>query len=237
MQAFLLNRLFPFLFILAIFLLGSFDNRQIETISIRMEKQSLHKGRPTITVADINYQRYNGRIVKNYIKPEGKIAITNQKGEFTIYDKKNDQIFSEQNPEYNTEDNILFFVFSNNVLDAEKSEMGFQLKNNEINEDHVVTQWLPPQFMQHLFSYVEVTYNEELPFLAEYYDLDENLVVKTYFTDYKEYAELDIPHTLTEFIYINENDSIVNKVSFSDFQIGDKSKIELFDFEVPDDLF
>ncbi len=211
------------------------NDPHIDTIYFKMEKHSFYKGRTTVTIADIYFTSENGTIVKNYIQPDGKIAITDRKGELALYDKKNNQVFYEQNPDYNTEDNILFFILSRNVSAEGFNDMGFQFKSNEFDEDRAITKWMPPRFMKHLFNYVEITYRDQMPFFASYYDTNENLLVKTYFTDYESYPELNMPLTLTEFVYVNENDSIINQVKLTDIKINDTSKNDFFDFEIPGD--
>ncbi len=228
------KKLCALILILLIAPLSSFNNEHLESISLRMEKRSLHKGRATVTVADIYFQSEKGRLIKNYIKPEGKITIINRKGELAIYNKENNTSYFEHYPDYNTEDNILFFILSAEISVNGANEMGFKLKNNEVADNKIITRWMPPPFMKHLFSLVEITYEDQLPHLATYYDENEKILVKVYFTDFETYQELTIPATLTEFIYVNENDSIINRVKFTDVQINEKPNIELFDLELPD---
>ena len=227
------KKLFAFILILLVTPLSSFNNKHLETISLRMEKRSLHKGRATVTVADLYFQSEKGRLIKNYIKPEGKVTITNRKGELVIYNRENNTAYFEEYPDYNTEDNILFFILSAKISVTGANEMGFQLKNSENDDNKTITRWIPPPFMKHLFSLVEITYENQLPHLATYYDENEKIIVKTYFTDFKTYPELTLPLTLTEFIYVNENDSIINRLNFTDVRINDISNKEFFEFELP----
>ncbi len=231
-------RFYILLFVLILWMvipLTGFNDQQIDNIRFRMEKRSLYKGRVTVTVADIYFQSKNGRIIKNYIKPEGKVAITGKKGEMALYDKKNNRVVFDQNPDYNTEDNILFFILSEKISTEGINEMGFQLESKLSDENRSVTKWIPPPFMNHLFKYVKITSKDNKPVLASYYDKEERLLVKTYFTDYESFPELTLPLTLTEFMYVNENDSIINRVNFSEVKINEPSKNDFFDFEIPDD--
>ncbi len=236
MSNILLKNILLTLFILLIAIpISSFNDKHLESISIRMEKRSLHKGRATVTIADIYFKPENGSFIKNYIKPTGNVSITNPTGELIIFNKECGTAYSEKAPDYNTEDNVFFFILSEMVSSKDLKGLGFKVQNTSTKDDKTIIRWLPPKFMKHLFSYTEIIYKDDLPFCASYYDENENIIVKTYFTDYESYPEITIPLTITEFFYVNESDSIINRIKFNDIRVNDKSKNDYFDFSIPDD--
>lgn len=234
MSYYIREKNFIVIILLLIIPLSSFNDKDsIDTISFKLEKRSLNKGRLTVTVSESYFRLHKDTVIKNFIKPEGRLDIISKNGEVATYDKTKNEAYFEQYPGYNTENNIILFFLSTLFNDLNDKDSEFK---ENANNDRILTKKIKPGFSEHLFNHVNVNYKNQLPFYAEFYDTDENLFLKIYFTDYKFFSEVSIPGTIREFVYINKNDSIINLVNLTDIQINESPGDDnYFDFKIPED--
>lgn len=207
----------------------------VDRMMMRMEAQSLHKGKRADVVADLFYVAMDGRMITKYYKPVEHVSITNNKGELAIYNETDNTVYREQSLDYSSDNNLIYFFLSGRMQDLGLRQMGFELMETEFIEGLVKTSWFPPQTMYHLFNRIELVHENSLPIYAAYYDSSKKLVKKVYYTDYEVYAELVLPRTVTEFNYLPGNDSIVNRMMFSEVKINRHAASPWFNFSIPDD--
>lgn len=215
--------------------LMGFSAMGVDRIMLRMEAQSLHKGKRADVVADLYYQTLDGHMITKYFKPVDHVAITNNKGELTIYNEQDNTVYREQSLDYSSDNNLIYFFLSGKTQDLGLQQMGFELMETEFLEGLMKTSWFPPQHMFHLFSRIELVHEHNLPIYAAYYDSAEKLVKKVYYTDYEVFPEIILPLTVTEFNYLPGNDSIVSRMRFSDIRINRRAVSPWFNFTIPSD--
>jgi outer membrane lipoprotein-sorting protein len=215
-------------------LFASFNTLNIDRIMLRMESQSLHRGKVVRIEADLFYQTLNGRLLTNYISPAGQIMISNNKGELIVYDKNKNTVNYRQGLEYNTETNLIYFFLQGKVHDLGLSEFGFHIMKTEFKDGLVVTEWFPPSTHYSLFNRIELVHNDFLPVYVAYYDAQRKLSKKVYYSGYQHFADVSIPTLITEFNYLG-NDSIINRIRFSDLKVNHNANSPWFGYEIPHD--
>ncbi len=216
-------------------IMAGFHNAGVDRIMMRMESQSLHKGKRVDVMAELFYQAMDGRLVTKYHTPVDHVMVTTNKGELAIYNEVDNTVYREQNMDYSSENNLIYFFLSGRIQDLGLRHMGFELMDTEFVEGLVKTSWFPPAELYHLFSRIELVHENHLPIYVGYYDSTKKLIKKVYYTDYRNFPEIIIPATVTEFNYLPGNDSIVNRLRFSDIRINRHATSSWFHFKIPDD--
>ncbi|MEE4177987.1 MAG: hypothetical protein V2I46_10790 [Bacteroides sp.] len=212
-----------------------FHYLSVERIMMEMESQSLHRGKRADVQASLFYQSLDGRLVTRYTQPVEQVMITNNKGELAIFNEQDYTVYRTQSLEYSSENNLIYFFLQGKTSDLGLQQMGFQLMDTRFEDGMVVTQWFPPSGLYHLFSQIELVHENYLPIYTGYYDTDKKLVKKVYYTDYRQFPEITLPMTITEFNYLPGGDSIVNRVKFSEVQINQRAVSPWFNFSIPHD--
>lgn len=207
----------------------------VERIMMEMDSQSLHRGKRADVKASLYYQAFDGRLVTRYTQPVEQVMITNNKGELAIFNEKDHTVYRTQSLEYSSENNLIYFFLQGKTSDLGLQQMGFQLMDTRFEDGMVVTRWFPPSGMYHLFSQIELVHENYLPIFTGYYDTDKKLVKKVYYTDYRQFPEITLPMTITEFNYLPAGDSIVNRLKFSQVQINQRAVSSWFNFSIPHD--
>ena len=223
------------LVILLAVLTGGFRQSGADRIMMRMETQSLHKGKRADVIADIFYRSLDGRMITRYQQPAEHIMITNNKGELVIYNQADNTVYREQSLDYSTDNHLIYFFLSGKTQDLGLREMGFELMATELIEGLVKTTWFPPQSLFGLFSQIELVHENSLPIYAGYYDSSKKLVKKIYYTDYEHFPQIVLPLNVTEFNYLPGNDSIVNRMRLSDVRVNRNANSPWFNFTIPAD--
>lgn len=231
-----MNRFLVLVFCLVVLpIVAGFRTMGVDRIMMRMDSQSLHKGKRVDVHADLFYESLNGRLITKYHSPVEHVMVTTSKGELAIYNETDNTVYREQSMDYSSENNLIYFFLSGNVQDLGLSQLGFELMDTEFIDGLVKTSWFPPQSLYHLFTRIELVHENHLPIYAGYYDGNKELVKKVYYTDYQFYPDVILPATVTEFNYLPGNDSIVNRVKFADIRINHQASSPWFNFKIPDD--
>ncbi len=218
----------------AFFAMG-FHFLTVDRIMLQMHSQSLHKGKRADVKADLFYYSLDGRLITRYTEPVEQVMVTNNKGELAIYSEKDNTVYRTQSLEYSSENNLIYFFLQGKASDLGLGQMGFHLMETLFEDGLVITRWFPPSGMYHLFNYVELVHENYMPIYSGYYDVNKKLVKKVFYTDYRDFPEISLPLTITEFNYLPGGDSIVNRVKFSDVQINHRAVSSWFNFKIPDD--
>ncbi len=218
-----------------ILLLTGFSRMGVDRIMLSMESQTLQKGKAATVRAELFYQSLNGRMVTKFIQPVEQIMITNRLGELSIYNFDDHSVYRRQSMEYSSENNLIYFFLNGKTQDMGLRDMGFTQISTEFSEGLMITKWMPPAALGHLFSHIELVHEDFMPIYAGYYDAGQKLVKKVYYSDYEIFPEIILPLTITEFNYLPDGDSIISRVRFSDIHMNRQAVSAWFDFEIPDD--
>ncbi len=221
--------------IVVILIVTGFSMFGVDRIMLRMESQSLQAGKTATLHADLYYQALDGKLITRLDAPINKVMITNRQGELTVYDPDDQTVYRTQGLEYSSENNLIFFFLTGKTQDLGLRDMGFSLDRTEFKDGLLITKWVPPGALTHLFSHIELVHEDHLPIYGAYYDAGGSMVKKVFYSNFEIYSDIVLPLTVTEFNYLPGGDSIVNRVRFTDVRINRQAVSSWFDFEIPDD--
>jgi len=212
----------------------SFMPMSVERIMMSMKSQSLHKGKVVNVDAELYYDQLSGSLITRYIQPACQVLKTNEKGELSIYNEEENTVTYRQGAEYSTESNMVLFFLQGKIQDLGLGDFGFQLMSTRFEEDMVITEWFPPAELFHLFNRIELVHKDFVPIYIAYYDAQRNLAKKVFYSQYEYLEDVSFPTLVTEFNYIG-NDSIINRIRFSDIKVNHQAVSSWFDFTIPED--
>lgn len=224
------------LVLVAISLLGvstGFIHLNMDRIMFRMVTQSLQDGKVSRVEADLYFTALDSRLVTRFHEPVKQVAITNRFGELSIYNESAQTVFHAQGQEYSSENHMIYYFLRGRTRDLGLRELGFKQTHTEISGDLVISQWEAPASVRHIFSRIELVHQDFMPIYAGYYGAEGDMLRKVYYTDYENLSHFRLPLSITEFNYLPEGDSIINRVRISDVLINQDAHSSWFEFEIP----
>lgn len=221
-------------FVLFVLLCG-FNLFSPDRIVLRLESSQLQDGKVATVEARLFYEAYEGKLITKFEKPAGQVMITNRHGELTIYDEEENSVYRTQSVEYSSENNLVYYFLSGRIQDLGLREMGFTNSRTDFEDGLMITRWIPPSSLTHLFSHIELVHDDYMPVYVGYFDAGGTLVKKVYYDEYEIFSDLILPRSITEFNYLASGDSIVSRVRLSEIMINREAESPWFDFKVPDD--
>lgn len=206
-----------------------------DRVMLRMKSQSLQGGRAATVEAELFYQSLDGRMVTVFQQPYHQVMVTNKQGELSVYRPGENTVYRRQSMEYSSENNLVYFFLEGKTHDLGLREMGFTQTKTEFEDGLLITHWMPPAAMGHLFSHIKLVHEDYMPIHAAYYDASRKLVKKVYYSNYEVFPQIILPMTITEFNYLPGGDSIVSRVQFSEVYLNRQAVSSWFDFSIPHD--
>ncbi len=229
------DRILSITLILLTVLMAGYSFSGADRVMLRMESHSLQGGKAAGISAELFYHALDGKLITKIEAPVNQVMITNRLGELTIYDPEKNSVYRTQSFEYSSENNLIYFFLNGKIQDMGLSDMGFTRQKTDFEEGLLITQWMPPPQLNHLFSYIEIVHDDYMPIYTGYHDAAGKLVKKVYYSEYEIFTDIILPMRLTEFNYLPNGDSIINRVLLSDVRMNRRAVSSWFDFEVPDD--
>ncbi|MCF8373891.1 MAG: hypothetical protein K9H64_19870 [Bacteroidales bacterium] len=206
-----------------------------EKVRAKRENNKAANGQLMKVKAEVYYHISEGKIVMHNTYPQEFIMITNDKGEAKIYFPTKNQVLVEQKDMYSADSDMLYFFLTGNASDMGLADQGFQLTNTHFEGQLMITKWTAPVIMNENISQVELVLDNYLPVYLEFLSKEDKPINKLYFSKYENVGSNRVPLRITEIIYVGENDSIVNRLDYSDILTGSNVSPEYFDFKIPDD--
>ena len=220
--------------ILSFFLFSSFYfKKTLEKISMSVSTRTLEKGKVINVKGDMYYSVYGGLMVTHITFPVEYVMITNSKGELKIYNIKENNVVQGQSAGSSSENSFLYYFLSGKIQDMGLKNMGFQLKGSKIDENRVITKWLPNIENFSKIGSAELVHEDYFPIYLAYLDVKKKPLQKIYYYNYQKTAELSIPLTITEIVYIGKKDSIITKRTYSDIKTNEQVDDTWFHFKIP----
>ena len=224
-----LSKLLLFSFVLGLMSFISDTHR----ISVRMESKRLYNGKVTIIRADVFYKYTEGTLIMHYTYPTDYMFITNSKGEVKIYFPDKNEVLSQQNQLFASDNDALYYFLSNQVNDLGLKEMGYTIKGTRFEEGITITEWMPPNLQLGRLSKVEMAQENYLPIYTAYFNEKNKAIRKVYFSDYNISSAAALPKRITEIEYLANGDSIISRKVYSDIKFDLSASSEYFDFKIP----
>ncbi len=206
-----------------------------ERISLKMIQKRLFKDKYLNVEANIYYNFENGKMITNYIYPENYIFISNKYGETKIYYPDKNQVEIKVDEMLSSENNLLFYFTSNQTYDMGLKSLKFKINETHFEEDLMITLWSPPTELLEKINKIKIVHKDYLPIYTAYFNNKNQITKKIFYSKYENFTKFSIPCLITEFNFLENGDSTVSKIIYSDIKIGRDANGNLFDFEIPSD--
>lgn len=227
-----LKRAFFCLFATIIFFGFVSDSRRIMA---HMESEKLISGKKIVIRGDVFYSQNDGKMVVHYTYPQDYFFVSNAMGEVKLYLPEANQVMIQRNPVLSSQNDVLYYFLSNKIADLGLKDAGFELSDTKVENNDVITTWNPPPPANKGVSKVEMVHQNFMPIYTAYFDLDEKITKKIYYSKYFQTSEAMIPRLITEIEYIPTGDSIISRKQYTDIKTGFSAQSQYFDFSVPGD--
>ena len=207
----------------------------VQTLSMNLISKSLQKGKSITTKAEVYYKVSGGLLVTHLTSPVEYIIITNDKGEFKMYDMKANSVSQSQSADFSSENSFIHDFLNGNTNDMGLRKIGFQLKSTKVEDNMVITDWIPPLDLASKMSRVELVHENYSPIYMAFYGKKDKLLSKIFYYNYTKTGDLTIPLTITEFQYHPNGDSTITKRTYSDIKMNEQVDSKWLNYKIPDD--
>lgn len=208
------------------------DSRRIMA---HMESEKLISGKKIVIRGDVFYNQAEGKMIVHYTYPQDYFYVSNTLGEVKMYLPESNQVMIQRNPILSSQNDVLYYFLSNKISDLGLKDAGFKLADTKVEDRNVITTWTPPAPANKKVSKVEIVHQNFVPIYSAYFDLDEKISKKIYYSKYFQTNEAMIPQLITEIEYIPTGDSIISRKKYSEIKTGFSAQSHYFDFSVPGD--
>lgn len=198
-----------------------------------MESKRLLKGKVITVVGDIYYQYLNGTMSIHYTKPTDYVFLTNLKGEAKIYYPDKNEVITQQNQIFSSENDVLYEFLSNHQADMGLKELGFTMTSSKKEDKMIVTVWTPDAYNSKQVSKVELVHENYFPIYIAYFNDANRIFKKSYFSNYFTSIQTPFPTRIIDIDYLPNGDSIVNRKIYSEVRINQEANSLYFNFVIP----
>ena len=151
-----------------------------------------------------------------------------------MYNIKDNTVSQAQAADFSSENSFIHDFLNGNTNDMGLKRMGFQLKSTKVEDDMVISSWIPPLDMSAKMSRAELVSENYLPIYMAFFGKKEKLLSKIFYYNYQKTGELNIPLTITEFQYLPNGDSTITKRNYSDIKLNEQVDQKWFNYKIPD---
>lgn len=205
-----------------------------EKLSMKLTAKTLQNGKSIVTQAEVYYRVSGGLLVTHLISPLEYLVITNNKGELTMYDIKENSIMQSQAADFNSENSFIHDFLNGKTNDMGLRSRGFQITSTEVEENMVITKWTPPVELASKMNRVEIVHENYSPIYMAFYGKKEKLISKIFYYNYRKTGDLNIPLTITEFQYHPNGDSTITKRAYSEIKVNEQVDEKWLNYKIPD---
>lgn len=230
----MLNVFKQWLVIAPVFLFASFS-APVERLSLQMVSRTLKDGKSLTAKAEIYFQSSDGLLVTRFTYPLEYLIFTNAKGDYKMYQPKDNSVVLEQGENYSSENSFIYYFLVNNTSDMGLKAAGFKLNSTRMEESLVITTWIPSSASGVPFTSAELVMKEYKPVYLSFIGKENKPVQKIYYTNYQQAGEVSLPFNITEIQYLGEKDSLITRRTYSDAKINGEVSMKYFHFKIPAD--
>jgi outer membrane lipoprotein-sorting protein len=225
------------LVLLAVFLVFTFssfriNNENFDRISLTMQSKKVANGKLIITNSNIYYNT-EGKMVTHVLKPFEAIIINNTKGDLSIYNPTENQVYKEYNFTQGTETSSLYFFLKDKNNELGLRSLGFKLSTSKFENGLLITTWLPPAQYMKLFSSVELVYQQSKPIFLKFINNKNFVIKRSYYYNYTKVLNYHFPLAITHIEYSEKGDSTIEKTVYSNIRVNESVNNSYFDYTIP----
>ncbi|HEX5001117.1 MAG TPA: hypothetical protein VFW78_01365 [Bacteroidia bacterium] len=199
---------------------------------MKVTAKALNKGRNVTSSGTLGYNSSGGMMITHFDSPKDNWIFLNSKGELRIYDPGSNSVIIEPNSGATSKANYMYYFLNGQTGDMGLKALGFSVTDSRFEDGLVITTWMPPSVMAGMMGKVELVHENYRPIYTGWYDLHEQCLLKTYYSDYTLIGNIAFPQTVTE-IRFAQGDSTIEKKTYSDIKLNSESEQLLFDFRIP----
>lgn len=239
MPKFHIKKHFPakniFVFLAFFFIAANYPaNAQGQKISVRKKSQILKDGQKQTIISNCYYSQAKGTVVNHYLEPEEFIKITNRKGELKIYFPEDNKVSLTQDFYFSSENELIYYFVNNYTEDLGLRKEGFKMTESEHDEQYLVTTWKPEEEMK-IIEKVEIVFENTIPIYSAYYNKNNKIIRKIYYSNYYKETNFVLPQKITEITYTSPTDSTIKRTIFSDIKKNHEVDPYYLNFKIPED--
>ena len=206
----------------------------VERISMKLVSKTLQNGKSITTQADVYYRVAGGLLVTHITAPIEYLVITNNKGEFKMYDIKANSVSQIQGFDFSSENSFIHDFLTGSTNDMGLKKLGFKLQSSKVEDNLIVTTWLPPMSGDPKVSRVELVHENYSPIYMSFYGKKNKPLSKIYYYNYKKTGDLNLPQVITEFQYHPNGDSSVSKKTYTDYLLNEQVDEKWLNYKIPE---
>lgn len=193
-------------------------------------KAKLADGKSQLTMGKFYYDRNFKKLVYLNHFPKKEIWVSKDTSVFHIV---NNKVIDRQSAPP-----IAEFSMFHLVLNSQLSNYGFKntsmvIEKVERQNDMVITTWALPPKAPKLFGKIKTsTKNNKLNGIV-FLNLDDKVVKKQFFSEYKNINGLEFPHEVIDITYSKDNKENYQVTTYKNVQIDDLSEGNIYNYPIP----
>ena len=222
-------------FIVILILFGfTLKSIQIKRISLTYTVRELKKNMSTKTEMEIYYQP-SGKMITKFITPFEVILVTNENGEYQMYDPKRNSVSTGHNMMLSSGFTTLGYFLNDQTKDLGLKAMGFNLQSSKVVDGTLVTTWVSPPENLGEVQKIELVHDKNKPIFMGYLNNKNEYLRKSFYYSYYSNNDFLLPGAITEINYLEDGDSTITKSSITNIKINEQANSEYFNFTIPND--
>lgn len=204
-------------------------------VSLNVETKKLHNKKVVSSNYELLINCDNSEIVMHYFSPNEFYVFTNRHGEMKAYYPDKNEVLRQQNMLFSSNNDPIYQFFTNQAQDLGLAQMGFTIEKSELDEQYLVTEWVPPIELLNQMHKVKLVQQDHLPIFISYFDTENNVKQRIYFSEWNMESFAIFPMRITQIDYLPNNDSIISKKSYSQLLTGSAALNQFPKVEIPSD--
>lgn len=219
---------------IGLLLLASFVYQNtLDKLSLKMTAKTLHNGKYIATEGDVYYSVKEALLVTHFFKPIESITFSSSSDEFKIYNINDNSIILKRGADCSSENSFIYNFLNNKTQDMGLKLSGFKMVDSRIEDNLVISIWVPSANNSSEIREAELVQENYKPIFLGFYDDKKKPLQKIYYSNYQAINHIFLPLNITEFQYINQNDSLIIKRSYSDLKINENVDNTYLNFKIP----
>ncbi len=201
--------------------------------SFHVENKTVKAGKVFTSESDQYYHMGTRKLVNHFTQPLDIITIFSPQGEVKIYNPALNEVRVKQNHVFQTKGQNVYLFVENQTRDMGLNELGFIMIRSEIEEEYMVSYWEAPADEEKQTYKVKLVHENHVPVYTAYMNKKNELIKKTYYSDYENFNSFSFPRRITEIDYTPKGDSVISRTIFSNFRIGAAADSHFFNYKIP----
>ena len=228
-------RFYKWLLFSLVILSSSFTPKAgIELLSLDMTARTLYQGKSVTGTATLFYRVRGSELVTKMHTPFEYVVFTNSIGEYKSYDIKENSVTLLEGEDMSSNKSFIYQFLNGQTKDFGLRDFGFKMTDTRFEDQIMINEWQAPNDKQISTQKIEIAFENYLPIYVGFFDAENNVTQKTYYTNYQDVLYSKLPFTITEINFLGEGDSSIARKTYSNLKLnGDVSEYWL-NYSIPE---